>query len=365
MRPLCDVSANSFDYGKSLTSFPRVCKIYTTPQKVGSACQTLKARAESINCVVSMEVATLAVAGNPPLNLIAAQKFVRKMRGGSQSCLVCADDGAHYILKMLENPQGSNILFHEALGSDLMRRLGFPVPAWSMIHLSQEFIAKNPGMWFQGVSSSSQPPPPGQHFGSKMVMGPNQITYEFLPRSWFGRITNREDLIGAWLFDLWTGQDDCRQAVFVEGKDGLLRALFIDHGSLFSNTSATISQRCLRSMFLDVAIYEDLDTERILRCWQTRIRDFDIIKWKADFDSIGLPREWYTVEDCDNCVQQLIDRQACLDDYCASICSTLSNRTSRGSATRWVGQGEYVQVHGPEFCPTRNKRVIEAVPRLG
>ena len=118
-------------------------------------------------------------------------------------------------------------------------------------------------------------------------------------------------------------------------------------------------------MFLDAAIYEGLDTEKVLRAWQARIWDFDVIKWKADFDSIGLPREWYTAAESDHCVQQLIDRQACLDDYCISICSFLSNRTSERSATRWVGQGEYVQVHGPEFCPTRNKRVIEAVPRIG
>lgn len=307
----------------------------------------------------------LTVTGNPPLNLIAAQKFVRKMRGGSQSCLVCADDGDHYILKMLENPQGSNVLLHEALGSELMRRLGLPVPAWSMIHLSQEFIAKNSGMWFQGVNSSRQPPPPGQHFGSKMVVGPHQIAYEFLPRSWFGRITNREDLIGAWLFDLWAGQNDCRQAVFVEGNEGLLRAFFIDQGSLFSNTSATVSQRCIRSMFLDIAIYEGLDTERVLRAWQTRICNFDIMQWKAEFDSIGLPGEWYTPKEIEHCAHQLIDRQACLDDYCVSICALLSNRISEGSAIRWGGRGEYVQVHGPEFCPTRNKRVIEAVPRIG
>ncbi|MCU1248987.1 MAG: hypothetical protein JWQ49_2016, partial [Edaphobacter sp.] len=58
---------------------------------------------------------------------LSANKYIRKMKGGSQSILVQCDDNRFYVVKMAGNPQGSNILANEFLGSVIARAVGLPV----------------------------------------------------------------------------------------------------------------------------------------------------------------------------------------------------------------------------------------------
>ena len=53
---------------------------------------------------------------------------LRALRGGSQSRLMRASDGNHYVVKFRDNPQGSRILANELLASRLAEQLGLPVP---------------------------------------------------------------------------------------------------------------------------------------------------------------------------------------------------------------------------------------------
>ena len=84
-----------------------------------------------------------------PLSAVA---FVRRMRGGAQSSLLRASDGALYVVKLHGNPQGPNVLANEALGSWLAAQLGLETPAWRQISISDEFLAQNPEMWFETPS---------------------------------------------------------------------------------------------------------------------------------------------------------------------------------------------------------------------
>lgn len=238
------------------------------------------------------------------------------MRGSSQSCLVQAEDGNFYILKMSGNPQGSEILWHEVLGTELMRHLGLPVPAWSLVELSSTFINSNPGMWFELARSNPQQPPPGLHFGSRLISGPDGISYEFLPKTWLRHIVNRADFIGASLFDLWAEQDDRRQAMFVPSAEhSNLEAVFIDQGSLFSVPSDTLSRRCIRAMFWDPAIYRDLNFEEGLPFWETRIRNLNVALCLQELRDCGLPGEWYIANIVESLVSALVERQAHLEEY--------------------------------------------------
>jgi hypothetical protein len=41
---------------------------------------------------------------------LSANKYIRKMKGGSQSILVQCDDNRFYVVKMAGNPQGPNVV---------------------------------------------------------------------------------------------------------------------------------------------------------------------------------------------------------------------------------------------------------------
>ncbi len=151
------------------------------------------------------------------LPLLSAVAFVRRMRGGAQSSLLRASDGALYVVKLNGNPQGPNVLANEALGSWLAAQLGLETPAWRQISVSDEFLAQNPEMWFETPSGRARPAA-GVHYASRLVesQGGGSV-YEILPRSWFARLQNREDFLGMLLLDLWCNHADNRQACFVSG----------------------------------------------------------------------------------------------------------------------------------------------------
>ena len=66
---------------------------------------------------------------------LSANKYIRKMKGGSQSILVQCDDNRFYVVKMAGNPQGSNILANEFLGSVIAHAVGLPVAECRVIRL--------------------------------------------------------------------------------------------------------------------------------------------------------------------------------------------------------------------------------------
>ena len=240
------------------------------------------------------------------------------MRGGSQSCLVRAEDDNLYVIKMMGNPQGSQILFHEALGTQLMTQIGLPVPAWSPIELTAEFIESNPELWFDIGASRRYPPKAGLHFGSRLAIA-DATAYEFLPAKWFSQVVNRSDFVGALLFDLWCSHSDRRQAVFIPGTGRDLEAVFIDQGALFSDVNCLDRRSNLRAMYWDPEVYAGLDVADLLPFWESRIQAFDLVQFERDFSAIGLPSEWYTPATAPNILSKLKRRQKSLGRLSSSI----------------------------------------------
>jgi len=60
---------------------------------------------------------------------ISAVQHLRKLRGGSQSHLLRASDGAWYVTKFQNNPQHVRVLANEMLATRLGLALGLPCPA--------------------------------------------------------------------------------------------------------------------------------------------------------------------------------------------------------------------------------------------
>jgi hypothetical protein len=89
---------------------------------------------------------------------LSANKYVRKMKGGSQAILVQCDDDRFYIVKMGGNPQGPNVMANEFLGSVIAGAVGLPVAESMAIHLSDHFIDSEPDICFEHIGDISIPP---------------------------------------------------------------------------------------------------------------------------------------------------------------------------------------------------------------
>ena len=296
-----------------------------------------------------------------------ATKFQRKMRGGSQSSLLQAEDGKYYIVKMMGNPQGCSVLFSEALGSEIMRLIGLATPDWRPIVISEKFIEDNPGMWFEMPGSCAQRPSAGLHFGSKLVMPTtNENLFEILPRSWFAKIRNRESFLGALLFDLWANQSDARQAVFLQDLENRsISATFIDHGALFGQHNAGCSTKRIRAMYLDPEIYENLDVDSALPKWEDRIATLSESTLAMLIERADIPTQWYTPIDITKVVSRLAERRELLGGYADLIRASIKcRRADRLTESPNERLGE-VRLRSAQLCTIGYRRILRAMPRVG
>ena len=221
---------------------------------------------------------------------VEAAKFVRKLRGGSQPILVAASDGCYYVVKFLNNLQGPNLLFNDALGSELFRLAGLLVPEWRFVHISEDFLDQNPGCWME-TEYGRRRPKAGFCFGSRFLELKDFSTYEILSENKFSRIINRRDFWIAWVLDVFCGHSDNRQAIFVEASTKFLYAYFIDHGHLFGGPLGTDFPNFLASRYLDRRIYANATTKDADDV-QNMIHGLD---WAALSNTVrGLPAEWIT-----------------------------------------------------------------------
>jgi hypothetical protein len=238
--------------------------------------------------------------------------FERKMRGGCQSSLVRASDGCRYVLKMLDNPEGSDTLFHEALGSGLAQVLELPVPIWRVLHVSESFIEENPQVWFESEGRLIRPTP-GLHFGSAFVEAlPGGEIYQMVPGSWHPRLVNAGDFSGMLLLDLWANHLDNRQALFVQTPGTRqLKAVFIDHGQMFGPTDS-LRMRVGRARFLDTRVYGVSGSAGLLSRWQKRIKNVSASTISYLMDAV--PTSWKRPGHAEIILDGLLEMQTRIPD---------------------------------------------------
>lgn len=230
-------------------------------------------------------------------------EFVRKLRGGSQSILARASDGQLYVVKFQNNLQGPNLLFNEAMGYELYRRFGLPVPKWKPLNVTKAFIDKTPACWFE-TGEGFVKPSAGQSFGSRFLGADGCGILEILPGAYFSRVVNREAFSLAWLVDACADHADCRQAIFCEGPKGNLQAVFIDHGSMFGGENGDGHPTFDACRYLDARIY---DTE----CTLGLKRSSDVLGEVFVQATLRvIPKEWQTasaLQRFSSCVSKLMD----------------------------------------------------------
>jgi len=240
---------------------------------------------------------------------IPAATFLYKLSGSSQPSIFQGEDGAFYVVKFSGFP-GSQALINEVIGTELIRHMELPTPDWVPIALSNDFIERNPGLWFRTEGSTIKPLP-GLHFGSRLIEAHGeQRTYQMIPHSWIERIENRPDFVGMLILDLWANNCDRRQAVFLSDEQNRLHASFIDNDFMFGGKFGFDITCPRRAMVHDLDIYRGL--------W-----DFQIVKeWLHKVDGIGeaairrivssVPDGWANEQMLREITEQLRSRRAIL-----------------------------------------------------
>lgn len=224
---------------------------------------------------------------------VRAERFIRRLRGGSQPVLVEGSDGLVYVLKFLNNPQGSNLLFNESMGTEVFKAARLPVAPWKPINLSQQFIDSTPNCWMQSEQGDVRPQA-GICFGSLFVGQQRTRLLQVLPRADFGRIRKRSSFWLAWLVDLCCGHTDTRQAVFLEDRKGRLDPWFVDMGHIFSGADGSQkSHGIVRCRYADQRIYPEVpptETSRFLSTIKSLNAD---ALWKI---TRKLPEDWLSAK---------------------------------------------------------------------
>ncbi|WP_158945305.1 HipA family kinase [Granulicella sp. S190] len=225
--------------------------------------------------------------------ILSANQYVRKMKGGSQSMLVRANDGRNYVVKMSDNPIGPNLLANEHVGSLVAKAVGLPVAEAKGIWLSDSFIDSHPDLWFE-LPSGVRRPNKGMHFGSLLVgqtSGADRPT-EYISPSRVSMITNRQAFLGMYLLDVWANHQDNRQAIFRRSSTNAQEVCFIDHGHMFGGPEWNFQGNLGSALHLEMAVYTDLWQDEQVASWISRFQT--IIPEVLTSIVAPMPSEWYS-----------------------------------------------------------------------
>lgn len=251
--------------------------------------------------------------------VISARQLVRKMRGGTQAHLIEADDGNCYVVKFVNNLQHRRVLINEWIAAQLMQIVGIPTPPAALIHVSPEFLSQNTHVYLQ-ASNGRVPVKAGVHFGSRYPGHPDTTAvHDVLPERLFTRLVNRNDFIGALVFDRWVGNTDTPQAIFapLEKVNDMappgkvwLKALMIDRGFAFGGVEWILRDSPIAGIHSSRAFYDGLRGISDCEPWLSRIEAIQGDSLRAVFDTI--PQFWNDAADTgfERMVRDLL-RQRC------------------------------------------------------
>jgi hypothetical protein len=143
------------------------------------------------------------------------------IEGGSGAQIFSASDGNEYVVKFLQNNQGSSlVLINDMVASRLAKFLGAPVPDVAIVEIDASLITST----ILGDVPNAQP---GFHFGSRRVPG----AYKGNIRTLVPMASNREDFPLIVLADQWclNGDRDSDENLLFAGS----KIYAIDFGHCF------------------------------------------------------------------------------------------------------------------------------------
>jgi hypothetical protein len=245
---------------------------------------------------------------------VHAVKYIRRMRGGSQACLLRCSDGARYVVKVQNNPQGKRILANELLGTLLATRLALPTATPAVVRVSKEFIQSNEEMVIQ-LARGREPMHSGSCFGSRFLRcegsappttDPLLAICSLLGNDQAHVIENITDVAGFLVFDKWTGNTDGRQTIAVQSSNlGYFKAVMIDQGFCFNGERWTFNDSPRLSTDLYNAVWKWIPSFSMFEIWFDRLNhmiDRPMLETLAN----EIPPEWY--DDGRESLQRLLEQ---------------------------------------------------------
>ncbi len=263
---------------------------------------------------------------------LRARKLIRKMRGGAQSHLVEAEDGAFYIVKFTNNPQHRRILVNEWLANAFLRYLQIHVPDTAVIELTSEFIDDSPELYLS-IGPRREPVPPGLHFGSRMAVHPDRVAvFDFLPDKLLNKIENLPDFLGTLVFDKWISNADSRQAVFFRARAKTWTPLkgeapakigffaqMIDHGFAFNGPHWRFQDSPIQGLYFRTSVYDQVKSLDSFQPWLDMVRNFPLevidSAWKE------IPPDWLLEDETEleEMLENLVKRRTRVADLLADV----------------------------------------------
>jgi hypothetical protein len=230
---------------------------------------------------------------------IHAVRHIRRMRGGSQSQLLRCSDGHYYVVKFPHNPQGSNVLACDFLGTLLATRLGLPTQQPCVIEVSSALIDDSPAMVIEHPRGTI-PLSPGKCFGSRYPVVSRRgafravsVVVDFWYVSDAQTISNIADCAGILIFDQWTCNTDARQLILSRrGKSKTWYVSMIDQGSCFNGRRWNFPDSPLWGLHHGLQPYIDAKRFADFEPWLDRLErkiDLQVIESAAR----QIPAEWY------------------------------------------------------------------------
>jgi hypothetical protein len=226
-----------------------------------------------------------------------AVEHIRRMRGGAQSQLMRCADGAFYVVKFQNNPQGSRVLVNELLATRLAALLGIATAPPEIVQVSSAIIDNTDELVIQ-LGRGRTKYAPGKQFGSRYPgASPAECSvFDFLPDEDLQRVANLGDFCGMLVFDKWTCNTNGRQAIFFRrSASEQYQTQMIDNGFCFNACEWNFPDAPLRGLYNRHRVYENVRGIDAFEPWLSRVEmrmTDDVMGEIAD----EIPPEWYNFD---------------------------------------------------------------------
>lgn len=191
---------------------------------------------------------------------VSAVQHLRRMRGGSQSHLLRASDGAHDVTKFMNNPQRVRVLANEMLATNLGLRLGLPMPLVDVIDVSDRPIESTDDLRVE-LGGARIPCSCGRQFASLYAGDAVETRIgDYLPDAVIEDVVNIQDFARVLVLDKWTCNSDGRQAIFTLEASPSRRyaAVFMDPGFCFNAGECNFPDAPLRGAYARQRVHENV-----------------------------------------------------------------------------------------------------------
>jgi hypothetical protein len=225
-------------------------------------------------------------------NILAVQ-HLRKMRGGSQSHLLQASDGAFYVTKFQNNPQHVRVLANEMFATNLGRWLGLPMPRVEVIDVSNWLIVQTDDLRVE-LGRAVIPCSSGKQLASLYAGDKIETTlFDFLPDAVLKNVVNLADFARVLVLDKWTCNSDGRQAIFKRQtvRSQRYAATFIDQGFCFNAGDWNFPDSPLRGVYARQRVYETVSGWEAFEPALSRAEEMGLDNLRRY--AAQIPEEWY------------------------------------------------------------------------